>query len=89
MLSRAAIAYFQENSSFAKKMNIQTRLDIRSVQWTLDNANLHGERFVTSKVRHIERLYKGLFSRGEQTLVRYIESLYYQSFESTSVHCTF
>ena len=41
---------WEEKISFAKKM-IQTRLDIRRVQWTLDSANLHGERLT---VRYIE-----------------------------------
>ena len=47
-----------------------------------------GKKFVISRVRYIERLFKGLIRQEEQTFVRYIESSYYREFLLSSVYCT-
>ena len=74
-----------QNLAFRKKIGIPQIV----LQWTLDITNLQRnvKKLGISGICYIERLYKALLSKGGQTLVRYIESSYYQGFVLSIAHC--
>ena len=88
--SKFSLVHRGHTSTYPTRFLIQKSVSIKTSFCEIDNYSGrlviptftgNGQRFVISRFRYKdERLYKDLESQGEQTLVRYIESSYYQTF---------
>ena len=80
---------FQPSSTLVQNTNMYTNIAQRmySGRSMIRTFRRNGKKFVIPRVRYMECLHKGLLSKGEQALIRYIESLYYRGFVLSSICC--